>query len=179
MFNKLTILLGLSLLLLAGNVSAGLIGDTINGRWQYNTFDENEDHLVIDGIETTSWIGNVTLDVSDSAIELMFHSNVSAQSVDTIWTFSSLDLGTAIASVSASTNWGDWDDSFISFGADFIQIDFLNDINIDSSGNNYLILDINPSAVPDSTAVPAPASFALLIFGLAGIIRHQKTKCFS
>lgn len=156
--------------LFTSNAYAGLMGDTINARWQYlPSFDQNFDYVVGPGIEGSPWV-NANLDVSDSGIDIDFESQFIGQGEGTVWTFSSLDFGGAIIdSVVASTNWVNWSDSFISFGTDFIQIDFLNDVDWDGA-NNFFSLDIRTS----STSVPEPSSLVLLTLGIFGLIFRKK-----
>lgn len=156
------------LCLASATASANLIGDTITARWQFPPafFDQSDNFLVGPGIEGNPWV-SVTLDVSESSIDIDFLDLVIGQSEMTIWTFSSLDwLGTPgqIVGVVASTNWVGWSDDFISFGDDFVRIDFLNAVTFDGE-SDFLSLDL----IVRHRAVPEPTTLLLLGLGLAAL----------
>ncbi len=163
-------------LIVYSNASASLIGDTINARWQFgNIFDDNQNFLVGLGSEG-QWLNMVNIDISGSAINIDYPSGIAQQIGGTIWTFSSLEwVGPEgpgkITSVTPSTNWVNWNNNFVSFGDDYIRIDFLNTVLFGEAGN-FLSLRIEAAHV----GLPEPSTLGLISIGLAGIAWARRRK---
>ena len=153
--------------LICVSASASLIGDTINARWQFGATDLNDDFVVGPGIEGNPWLG-IYLDISESAISIDVVDDGATGIVETVvWTFSSLDwVGTpgVIVDVTPSTNWVDWSDDFVTFGENFVRVEFLNDVSFDAS-NDFLFLDIEATHIPEPTAAVLAVAAIFFVVG--------------
>ena len=163
---KRSVLVGAVAALVASPAFAGLIGGEIQARWQFERFDQTETFLVGPGPEGP-W-RETNLDIDDSSISIDYRGNAIGQAKGTVWTFSDLDWVETpgeIVGVSASTNWNGWSDDFVSFGADYVRVDFPNGVNFDST-SDFLLLDLDarhPGAV-----IPEPS--AALLFAIGTIV---------
>ncbi len=172
MKNFLTLLLFCMAVLPA---SASLIGDDIDARWQFvpGGFDFSETFTVGPGIEGNPWV-NTLLDISASAISIDYDgAGFTGQGVGSIFTFSDLDwVGTPghIVDVLVSTNWIGFDDSFITFGTDWIEIDFLDDVSFDG-GTDFFVMEIVAS---HNNPIPEPMTLSLLGMGIAGLAVRRR-----
>jgi len=163
--------------MLAIPASATLIGDDIDARWRWSNsgFDETMTYTVGAGVEESNWVGLAAiLDIADSSISVDFGSNsgVAGLLTNVNWTFSDLDwIGTPghIVSVVVSTNYTGWDDSFVTFGDDWVDIFFGNDVNLDDD-NDFFVIEIEATHDP----IPEPMTLSLLGMGIAGLAARRR-----
>ena len=156
--------------------NATLIGDSIDARWQFNTFDETTSFLVVPGSEG-AWRPRVFIDIEASSIAVDYQEDLIGQTAGTIWTFSSLDwVGTPgiITGFSVSTNWTGWQDSFVSFGTDLVRIDFLNDVSF-NWGRDFWRIDLVTS---HNVGVHGSSTLAVFSVGLLSLAfaRRKRTQ---
>jgi hypothetical protein len=143
---------------------AGLLGDEVQARWIYAPFfDQTSTFLVGPGIELVgTWGVDSNLDVGDNYIEATIVQS-SGITFGPEWHFSSLDFG-RIGGFSVSTNFSGWNDSWLTFTSDSIDITFFSQVQF-PFGEGYLRITL----LPASTPVSEPASGAVL-FGLLVIL---------
>lgn len=99
------------------------------------------------------------LDVSESSISVDYRGDlIYGQGERTVWEFTSLDLPGVITGVYVDTNWLRWDDDFVTFGADYVQVDFKTSVSFRST-TDYWVATIN-------YAIPEPHAIAILVQGL-------------
>ena len=161
---------------LAVPAPASLIGDMIDARWQFppSSFDVTDTLLVGPGIETASWAGtSATLDIGASTIAVDFtDTNFNALAAGVNWTFSDLDwVGSPghIVFVSVSTNWVGWDDNYVTFGDDWIDINFQNAVGYNAARDEF---EITIEAIHDP--IPEPMTLSLLGMGIAGLAARRR-----
>ena len=161
-----------ALALFASNAAyAGLIGDQVQARWIFGFFDQTSIFVVGPGTELVgAWGSDSNLDVGDNYIEATLPTSVGIGSGPS-WHFSSLDFG-GIGGFSVSTNFQGWNDSWLSFTSDSIDITFFNQVQF-PFGEGYIRITLLPSQIPE------PPSSLLLILGLAVLCvvarRHSKS----
>lgn len=152
----------------AGSASASLIGDEIDARWQFETVDQTTTYLVGPGIEGDPWVGFATLDIDANSFGVDYTDpNIVGQADGTVWTFSDLDwIGTPgeIIGFDVSTNWTGWSDDFVTFGTDFVRVDFLNNVGFDGN-TDFWVLELETK---HDVVIPEPS--AALTFGLGAIV---------
>ena len=152
-----------------------LIGDTIEARWEYpfSGFDQTDSIVVGAGPEGFWPSGSevVTLDVASSSISVDYIAQVFGIVSTVVWTFSSLDFDPVanITDVSVETNWTNWDDDFLSFGDDFVRVDFLESVRFDSSTDVW-VLTIE--------TIPEPAAITLLALASACVLARPRITHF-
>ena len=163
-----------SLAFAASNAAhAGLIGDEVQARWIFApSFDQTSVFVVGPGTELAgTWGSDNNLDVGDNYIEAAIPNGVGVGS-GVSWHFSSLDFG-GIGGFSVSTNFQGWNDSWLSFTSDSIDITFFNSVEFPRN-EGHIRINLLP------TQIPEPASSLLLLLGLAVLSvvtrRHSKSR---
>jgi hypothetical protein len=148
---------------------AGLIGDEVQARWIYapGDFDQTSTFVVGHGTELVGgWGLGHDLDVGDNYIEAAIKF-VSGIGDGVNWQFSSLDFG-GIGGFSVSTNFSGWNDSWLSFTSDSIEITFFN-LVLFPFGEGHIRITL----LPVSAQIAEPASGLLLLAGLAVLLLSQ------
>ena len=160
-----------SLAFAASNAAyAGLIGDEVQARWIFAPlFDQTSIFVVGPGTELVgTWGSDNNLDVGDNYIESTIPFAIGVGS-GVSWHFSSLDFG-GIGGFSVSTNFQGWNDSWLSFTSDSIDITFFNTVEF-PFGEGHIRITLLP------TQIPEPASSLLLLLGLAvSLLLHGATR---
>lgn len=144
---------------------AGLLGDEVQARWIFAPFfDETRTFVVGAGTELVgTWGSDNNLDVGDNYIEATFPNAVGV-GFGPSWHFTSLDFG-GIGGFFVSTNFQGWEDSWLSFTSDSIDIAFLNQVQF-PFGEGYIRITLLPAPVSE------PASLVLLLLGLTVAIAY-------
>jgi hypothetical protein len=139
---------------------AGLIGDEVQARWIFAPFfDQTSTFVVGAGTELVgTWGSGHNLDVGDNYIEATLPEVVGIGS-GVNWRFSSLDFG-GIGGFSVVTTFQGWNDSWLSYTSDSIDITFLDLIQF-PLGEGYIRITLLPSQVSE------PDFIQLLLLGLA------------
>jgi hypothetical protein len=154
---------------------AGLIGDEVQARWIFAPlFDQTSTFVVGQGTELAgNWGSDNNLDVGDNYIEATIPAAVGV-GTGVNWQFSSLDFG-GIGGFSVATNFSGWNDSWLSFTSDSIDITFFNQVQF-PFGEGHIRITL----LPDPTQIPEPASGLLLLLGLAVLSvvarRHSRSR---
>ena len=154
-----------SLVFAASNAAyAGLIGDEVKARWIFAPFfDQTSIFVVGPGTELVgTWGLSSNLDVGDNYIEATIPLGSGITSGPS-WHFSSLDFG-GIGGFSVSTNFQGWNDSWLSFTSDSIDITFFNEVQF-PFGEGHIRITL----LPDAAEIPEPASILLLLLALAAL----------
>lgn len=141
---------------------AGLTGDQVTALWAYPRAHlyQTHDLVVGPGAELAgNWGGGHSLDIGNDYIESLL-PDVVAILPGLHWRFSGLDYG-GIGGVSVATNFSGWEDSWVTFGDDSVDVDFLDRVDFPLH-EGYLRITL--------LAVPEPSSGPLILFGLAGLI---------
>ena len=156
------------------SANADLVGDVVVARWQFPAtgFDVIDEFLVVAGPEGVwpSTSPTAELDISSSSISVDYFDFFPGQTAGTIWTFSSLDWQGEprnLVDVNVETNWDGWDESFVSFGDDFLEVNFANDVFFDGANDSWV-------ANLEFASVPEPSSAVLLIFVFCAFRRKSK-----
>jgi len=147
---------------LSTTAHAGLMGDDVTAVWAYSgsSFHQTSTVLVGPGIELAgNWGGYYSLDVGDDYIDSLL-PDAAGILPGLAWHFSSLDYG-GIRGVSVSTNFSGWSDSWVTFGDDSVDVNFLDEVEFPIH-EGYL--NITLLAVPEASSAP------LVLIGLAGLI---------
>jgi len=141
---------------------AGLTGDQVTVLWAYPPSSLYQTTMVVVGPGTElvgTWGGGHSLDIGDDYIESLL-PDVVAILPGLNWHFSSLDYG-GIGGVSVSTNFSGWNDSWLTFSEDSVDIEFVDGVEFPLH-EGYLHIAL--------FAVPEPTSGSLILVGLAGIM---------
>jgi hypothetical protein len=138
---------------------AGLVGDEVQARWIFAPFFDQTSTFVVGAgteLEGTWGLGH-DLDVGDNYIEATLPEVVGIGS-GVNWRFSSLDFG-GIGGFSVLTNFQGWNDLWLSYTSDSIEITFFDLVQF-PLGEGYLRITLLPSQVSE------PPSIQLLLLGL-------------
>ena len=162
--NRATKALALLAFVTSTAANAGLIGDEVQARWIFAPFfDQTSTFIVGDGTELVgNWGSDNNLDVGDNYIETTIPAAVGV-GIGVNWQFSSLDFG-GIWGFSVSTNFSGWNDSWLTFTSDSIDITFFNNVQF-PFGDGHIRITL----LPDPTQIPEPASSLLMLLGLAAL----------
>ncbi len=148
--------------MVSSTADAGLLGDQVEALWAYPRAHlyQTRDLVVGPGAELAgTWGGGHSLDIGDDYIESLL-PDVVAIMPGLHWRFSGLNYG-GIAGVSVATNFLGWDDSWVAFGDDSVDVTFVDRVDFPLH-EGYLRITL--------VAVPEPSSGPLILAGLAGLI---------
>jgi len=156
----------------SSSVMATLVGDEIIATWSYPPNSWSETLLVGDGIEMDGyWGGSNTLDIGATSISVTFNEMFGGLAQGVSWTFSDLDFSTGdLVNAIVSTNLVGWDDSFLSYGNDYVNVSFLEGVTY-TPGEGYFDIELTAVPVPASAWLFSTALLALVVFRK----RHKPT----
>ncbi len=145
---------------------AGLIGDEVQARWIFAPFfDQTSTFVVGAGTELVgTWGSGHNLDVGDNYIEATLPDVVGIGG-GVNWLFSSLDFG-GIGGVSVATNFQNWNDSWLTYTSESIDITFF-DLVLFPLREGYIRITLLPSQVSE----PPSIQLLLLAFAVAMVLR--------
>ena len=162
-------------LILIPSAHAGLIGSKLVATWNFPPFYSDVNTITANsGIELNgSWGIGHSLDVLDDRIKIALSASSGlAQGVN--WNFSG--LGFDFSTVNVRTNYSGWQDRFLSYGTDFIDVTFQDSVSF-SSATNYFELLISSAGDSDVPAeVSDPSALGLMLLALALLLRPRQPK---
>ncbi len=154
------LVLALACFVWAPAANASLIGDTIKARWSFSgSIGAEQEYLVGAGVEGL-WPPDTSiteLDVAENSIRVDYLGNLFyGQGEGTVWEFTSLDFPEVITGVSVDTNWWRWDDDFVSFGVDYVRVDFKTSVTFTSTTDFWVATITYGIPEPHAVAILAP-----------------------
>ena len=147
---------------------ATLIGDEMTADWTYpvSGYHDTNTFVASSGIDLIEDFANSNLDVTENSIIVdILGLNVVGLASSVQWDFLGIDASDGdIVDVIVNTNYLGWSDTFLSFDAHNIHVNFLNSVSFSSADDIFELI-----VVTANTSVPEPSSILLLGLGLAGI----------
>ncbi len=147
------------------NTYSSLLGNEMTATWSTNTgYIDVNTFVVTENVELINdWGFGNYLDTGPSSISVVigFNGGINA---GVSWLFSDMDFSDSdngIINVVVNTNYLGWSDSFVTFGADYVEIDFLNEVTFLFEPNHFEI-----ELITDASPVPLPSALLLFISGL-------------
>lgn len=153
---------------------AGLMGTDMVATWSFPpSYSDINSFTVGSGLELDGgWGLGHSLDVRDDRIVVGMSRSIGLAS-GVKWTFSDIDF--ALSNVRVNTNYQGWQDSFLNFGSDFININFLNDVRFDSASAYFEMLVSGPNS-DNPAEVSEPSALGLMLLALALLLRPMHFK---
>ena len=170
------------------STQASLIGDEVQADWNYVDYSQTSIFTAGVGIDVDPFGLGATLDVGANTISIDlttdWSSGIAPIWAGVMWDFTSLDSTQGdIVGVTVDTNYVGWLDSYLSFTANSISIEFLNNGSYDASNDIFQLTlvyannsDGSSNSTPPSASVPEAGTLAMLAIGLLGVAASRRKR---